>query len=261
MKMSNKSRGREPAFNLNSGSPVSGGEGERKRQRRKATFPGAEELRTLARGIAEVADDMAAELDDEVDQEEEKPTWKKWLLTEPDLDEKKEKKPNCVAGNPAHHARDGKFGKKGGGYAGSWSITHPGGKASDPDCSHGQAKLTGAGKGQRFTKTRCGRKLVGGKPDPDGNKADYRCADGAKVREDLGDLASMDGNGLITLTADQLRVLIKAVVEDVLESPEAQSLVLHEQGEPGKCSTGCMTFTQCLAYVGRAVDASKGGKD
>ena len=257
--MSNKARRREPAFNLSSGSPVSGGEGERKRQRRKATFPGAEELRTLARGIAEVADDMASELDDKLHQEE-TPTWEKWLLTEPELEEKKKAKPNCVAGNPAHKATDGRFGKKGGGYAGSWSITHPGGKASDPDCSHGQAKLTGAGKGQRFTKTRCGRKLKGGKPDPDGNKADYRCYDGAKVREELGDLASMDGNGLISLTADQLRMLIKAVVEDVLASPEAQSLVLQEQ-EVGKCSTGCMTWRECLAYVGTAVDASKGGKD
>ena len=259
--MSNKARRREPAFNLSSGSPVSGGEGERKRQRRKATFPGAEELRTLARGMAEVADEMAnnVELEDKLEPEE-KPSWEKWLLTEPDLEEKKEKKPNCVAGNPAHKATDGKFGKKGGGYAGSWSITHPGGAASDPDCSHGQAKLTGKGKGQRFTKTRCGRKLKGGKPDPDGNKADHRCYDGAKVREELGDLASMDGNGLISLTADQLRLLIKAVVEDVLESPEARSLVLQEQ-EVGKCATGCMTWRQCLAYVETAVDASKGGKD
>ena len=109
--MSNKARRREPAFNLSSGSPVSGGEGERKRQRRKATFPGAEELRTLARGMSEVADEMASELDDKLHQEE-KPTWEKWLLTEPELEEKKKPKPNCVAGNPAHKATDGKFGKK-----------------------------------------------------------------------------------------------------------------------------------------------------
>jgi len=262
--MSNKARRREPAFNLSSGSPVSGGEGERKRQRRKATFPGAEELRTLARGMAEVADEMAddfplkGEKRTELDSEK-APSWEKWLLAEPDLDEKKKPKPQCVAGNASHKSKDGKFGKKGGGYAGSWSITHPGGAASDPDCSHGQAKLTGKGKGQRFTKTRCGRKLKGGKPDPDGNKADYRCHDGKKIRE-YEDLTSMDGNGLISLTADQLRMLIKAVVEDVLDSPEAQSLVLHEQ-EVGKCSTGCMTWQQCLAYVGTAVEASKGNKD
>lgn len=124
-----------------------------------------------------------------------------------ELEEKKTKtkKPDCVKGNP-HHGKDGKFSSKA--KAGSWSKTHPQGRGSaDPKCKHGQYRSRG-----RWTKVRCGRELEGspGKPSPSGNKAKYRCYDGAKVRQE-----QMAREALALLPESHARALVFEVVRQV----------------------------------------------
>jgi hypothetical protein len=116
---------------------------------------------------------------------------------------KKKKKPDCVRGNAAHRAKDGKFAHKGKGS--SWSKQpHKGSRA---DCQHGSKRLPG----KRWTKVACGRKkLPNGKPDPKGNKADYRCHDGKKVREQRARQA------LAKLTQEEGTALVMEVVSQVV---------------------------------------------
>ena len=109
------------------------------------------------------------------------------------LEKKKTKKPDCLPGNPAH-GKDGKFAKKGTGA--SWSKgPHRGNRK---DCKHGSRRSRG-----RWTKVACGRKKgPDGKPHPRGHKADHRCYDAKKVREQrarqaLGKLSQEEGAALV----------------------------------------------------------------
>lgn len=112
----------------------------------------------------------------------------------------KKKKPDCVRGNPEHR-KDGKFAHKSKGS--SWSKQpHKGSRA---DCKHGSRRSKG-----RWTKVACGRKKVDGKPDPKGNKADYRCYDAKKVREQRARQA------LAKLTQEEGTALVMEVVSQVV---------------------------------------------
>ena len=122
---------------------------------------------------------------------------------EPELEEKKNPKPDCLPGNPSHSASTGKFSKKT--NAGSWSKGPH--KGSEKDCKHGSRRSKG-----RWTKVACGRKKIDGKPDPKGNKADHRCHDGKKVREQRAKQA------LDKLTQVEAAALITEVVRLTLSS-------------------------------------------
>jgi len=135
----------------------------------------------------------------------------------------KKKKPDCVRGNAAHLAKDGKFAHKGKGS--SWSKQpHKGSRA---DCQHGSKRLPG----KRWTKVACGRKkLPNGKPDPKGNKADYRCHDGKKVREQrarqaLGKLSQEEGSALVMEVVSQV-----VATRELTEGREEQLAVACKRG-------------------------------
>ena len=187
-----------------------------KTQREKDKFlPGWEEFMKLSRGIMEEEEEESILLakppesyeafPDEVDQGG-------------DLDEKKKKakKPDCAPGN-SNHSISGKFSTKA--NAGSWSKTHPDGRGSvDPSCKHGQYRSRG-----RWTKVRCGRELVNGKPSKTGKKAKYRCYDGKKVRQER-----QAREALALLPSELARALVFEVVNqtrtDILNEGQTEQI-------------------------------------
>jgi hypothetical protein len=118
-----------------------------------AIFPGYEDQRKLAKGIAE---------------EKKKPVSKKTGRREA-----------CVAGNQDHRGSDGRF-TDGTDAGGSWSIgadERYASKERRTGCARGQAKRSG--KKQTWTKVPCGRR---GRKSIGGKKPTYiRCHDGKKV--------------------------------------------------------------------------------
>lgn len=167
-------------------------------RKREDWFSGWEEFQKLSRGVME-ADKLAQdEEDDDLELLAEPPPSYDATADDEQEDEllekkkTKKKKPDCVRGNPEHR-KDGKFAHKSKGS--SWSKQpHKGTRA---DCKHGSRRSKG-----RWTKVACGRKKIDGKPDPKGNKADYRCYDAKKVREQrarqaLGKLTQDEGSALV----------------------------------------------------------------
>jgi len=164
--------------------------------KREDWFAGWEDFSRLSRGIMEEPEK------EEEDEEVEllavpPPSYDPTADDQADdlLEKKKKKKPDCLPGNARHRADDGKFAHKGRG--GSWSKgPHTG---SRQDCQQGSKRLPG----KRWTKVACGRKKgPDGKPSPTGAKADYRCHDGKKVREQrarqaLGKLSQEEGAALV----------------------------------------------------------------
>ena len=212
--------------------------------KREDWFAGWEEFSRLSRGIMEEPE--KEEEDEEVE-----------LLAVPppsydptaddELLEKKKKKPDCLPGNPEHRASDGKFAKKGTGA--SWSKgPHRGHRK---DCKHGSRRSKG-----RFTKVACGRKKgPDGKPDPKGNKADYRCYDAKKVREQRARQA------LGKLTHEEGAALVLEVVTRVLGT---QSLT---EGKQEQLATACKQagfysldfFTQLQNQLALSADGKLSG--
>lgn len=177
-------------------------------RKREDWFSGWEEFQKLSRGVME-ADKLAQdEEDDDLELLAEPPPSYDATADDDQEDEllekktKKKKKPDCVRGNPEHR-KDGKFAHKSKGA--SWSKQPH--KGSRKDCSHGSRRSRG-----RWTKVACGRKKIDGKPDPKGNKADYRCHDAKKVREQRARQA------LGKLTQDEGSALVMEVVAQVLSS-------------------------------------------
>lgn len=165
-------------------------------RKRDEWFNGWEEFSRLSHGIMEDEEAEKAEDEDEGILLAVPPVTYDATADDllPVVDEKKKVKPDCLRGNPNHSASTGKFSKKAG--AGSWSKGPH--KGSRKDCKHGSRRSKG-----RWTKVACGRKKgADGKPDPKGNKADYRCYDAKKVREQrarqaLGKLSQAEASALI----------------------------------------------------------------
>lgn len=180
-------------------------------------FPGREGLRQLAQGMME-ADELELE-DDELELEE--------------LEEKKKKRrTQCIAGNPSHSPKDGRFQKRG--QVGSWSIGQDDPGKGPPGCRRGVYRTTGRGDEVRIVRKPCGRL---NKKDPD-KKAPNKCS----VREgSLPDLRT----DLRTAVLETLGDLVKSLADDQ---------TLNETD----CPAGCSTFEQLIRSINAAVRASKG---
>ena len=204
---------------------------EEKRRKRREIQPGMEDLLKLSRGIF-TEDETEEQEDDQLEE----------------IEEARKEKPDCIPGNP-HHGSDGKFSTKGSGK--SWSKTHPDGAANDPTCKHGQRKSRG-----RWTRVRCGRELEDGKPSPRGRKADYRCKDGKKIREQA-DQAEEFAHRLF---AKQTPAVRKALVRLVLAAMEpVESKLTESQQLQAQCkAAGFYRLPDLLQSIDAAVRASKG---
>ena len=179
-------------------------------------FPGRDGLRQLAQGMME-ADELEFE-DDELELEE--------------LEEKKKKRTQCIAGNPAHSPVDGRFQERG--KSGSWSIGQDDPGKGPPGCRRGVFRTTGRGDEVRIVRKPCGRL---DKKNPD-KKAPNKCS----VRESsLPDLRT----DLRTAVLEALRDLVKSLADDQ---------TLNETD----CPPGCSTFEQLIRSINAAVRASKG---
>lgn len=176
-------------------------------RKREDWFSGWEEFQRLSRGIMEEPEKENEEADEVGLLAEPPPTYDPTAdddqADDLDLLEKKKKKPDCVRGNPEHR-KDGKFAHRGKGA--SWSKQPH--KGTRSDCKHGSRRSKG-----RWTKVACGRKkLPDGTPDPKANKADYRCYDAKKVREQRARQA------LEKLSREEGAALVLEVVTRVLAS-------------------------------------------
>jgi hypothetical protein len=134
-----------------------------KRKKEKEILPGHYEMKQLARGIMEYEFDNLDPLDQLIEE----------VLSELKIVLERKKVPQCGVGNPVHNSL-GQFSSKNT-SGGSWSIRN----AEGPKCSHGQTKYD---KGKRkFTRVVCGRQ----DHKDAGVKADHRCYDGKKIKEDI----------------------------------------------------------------------------
>ena len=226
-------------------------------------MPGWEEFMRLSRGIMEKDEEYSKSVQLGDDQGEEF-----GLLAEPppsydpfpdeldddepdELEEKRKVKPDCIPGNPAHR-KDGKFAHRGKGA--SWSKTHPTGAANDPTCKHGQRKSKG-----RWTRVRCGRELEDGKPSRTGNKADYRCYDGKKVRGKRKRNEDLARGALSKLSQDEGSALVTEVVRQVLMSQQLTEGVSRDQLQ-AKCKQAGMYSLEFFLDLQDQLKRSQDGK-
>lgn len=184
---------------------------------REAWFSGWEEFQRLSRSVMEQEEGEEDE-DDPVLLAAPPPTYD--ATADDELVEKKKKKPDCVRGNGSHDSR-GRFSTKS--NEKSWSKQPH--KGSRSDCIHGSRRSRG-----RWTKVACGRKkLPDGTPDPNGNKADYRCYDAKQVRGKLAReaLQSLTPEQGFALVAEVVDLAVKA--EPLTEGKQEQLAVTCKQ--------------------------------
>lgn len=219
------------------------------RSERDKIFQGWNDFMALSTGIMEEEDETDKE--DEKENEEDEillavPPRSHQVMAaqETKKSTKRKRKPDCLRGNPAHRKSDGKFAHRGKG--GSWSKGPHSGTRSD--CQHGSKRMPG----KRWTKVACGRKKVGGKPDPKGNKADYRCHDGKKVREQKAEQA------LRKLTHEEGQALIAEVVASVIGNQVIQESV-NPQLE-AKCNSAGLYSLNWFLNLQDKISQSQDGK-
>ncbi len=218
-------------------------------------MPGWEEFMRLSRGIMEKDEEYSKSVqlgDDQGEAPSHLPEPQPSYVPLPnELEEKRKVKPDCIPGNPAHR-KDGKFAHKGKGA--SWSKTHPTGAANDPTCKHGQRKSKG-----RWTRVRCGRELEDGTPSRTGNKADYRCYDGKKVRGKRKTNEDLARSALSKLSQDEGSALVTEVVRQVLMSQQLTEGVSRDQLQ-AKCKQAGMYSLEFFLDLQDQLKRSQDGK-
>lgn len=141
------------------------------RQRRKETFPEADPLWSLAKGIYESESiDFDEEQDVQIDEKTSKSSRKK--------------KKNCVSSNPYHypaeHPKAGQFSSKD--SAGSWSLKFA---TKGKDCSGKKAGYARVSNGKEVFQKKCGRKTSDGS-----EKYKQRCSKKASPKTEANDFAN-----------------------------------------------------------------------
>ena len=129
-------------------------------------------------------------------------------IMEDEVDEDKEKKPNCSPGNPYHDKETGKWTSKE--KAGSYSLSEP---VKGRNCTSGQSKMPGRKIVKKDNdvkpRARCGR--VDAK-NPD-KKTKWKCSGG----EALWEIGYIDGEECFIIPIETLRDMVVQQQSDILE--------------------------------------------
>jgi len=196
-----------------------------------------QELERLSKGMME-GDELELE-DDELELEE--------------LEEKKKKRTQCIAGNPNHSPVDGRFQERG--KKGSWSIGQDDPGKGPDGCRRGVFRTTGRGDEVRIVTKPCGRLQ---KKNPD-RKAPNKCSVRETSHPDLRTSDELEPlEPYITLSKEGLRDTILEALQTFVEflaDDEEQNI----NEDPKRCPPGCgHTWASVLKSINAAVNASSG---